>query len=145
MSPTQTPPRPSGAIASTSVGSSSHTVVETVRPSAGSTANRRPVSPESLVVTTRSPTTASPLDSMISPSWKVNATCAWSAGTAAAPRRNGTATSPASSRSANGVAQELGQPGTDPPGVDQVGVLPVQRAALDRRAGAGGPQQRVAG
>ena len=60
-------------------------VTPTVSPVAGSTVKTRPVSPESLVVTTSPSTTTSPLDSMMSLSWKEKTTCA------SADRRGGRA------------------------------------------------------
>src|SRR4051794_17325052 len=142
MSPTQTWWSSSGARASTSVASSPQPVTPTVLPVAGSTEKTRAVSPESLVVTTTPLTTASPLDSMMSLSWKVKTTCDSTSGAAAAPSRNGTTTSPASSRS---LIEQLGQTGADPPGRDQVVVLAPQRAPGDRSAGAGRAQEGVAG
>src|SRR3954447_5019055 len=142
MSPAHTSRSLSGAKASTSVGSLPHPVTPTVLPVAGSTVKTRPVSPESLVVTTRPFTTTSPLDSMMPPSWNENTFCTWSTGAVAAPSRNGGATSATSTFSS---IEQLGQPRVDPPRPDQVVVLPPQRAALDRRAGAGGAEEGVAG
>ena len=69
MSPTHTSPSvpsPAGASASTSSGAAAHVVTPTVWPEPRSTVKTRPVSPESLVVTSSPSTTASPLDSTIS-------------------------------------------------------------------------------
>src|SRR4051794_2792178 len=142
MSPTQTWWSSSGARASTSVASSPHPVTPTVLPVAGSTENTRAVSPESLVVTTTPVATASPLDSMMSLSWKEKTTCDSTSGAAAAPSRNGTTTSPPSSRS---LIEQLGQARPDPPGRHQLVVLAAEGAAGDRCARARGAQEGVAG
>src|SRR6266508_4427323 len=136
MSPTQTASSPAGASASTSVGSSDQVVTPTVSPVSGSTAKTRPVSPESLVVTSRSPATTSPLDSMICGSSKRHTTSPSGVDPAAVPMANGTASAaPASADQALPKADQLREPRPDRPGVDQVVVLLANAAALDHRPG----------
>src|SRR5688572_683749 len=148
MSPTQTELPSPGASASTSTGSVAQCAVPTVRPEA-STANTRPSSPESLVVTSRSPTTASPLDSTISGSRKVSSTVVSPAGADAA-RLSGSRTASAarpgsaSRTRAPRQTQQHGQSRRDAPRRHELVVLLAHSPAGDRAGGAGGPQHRVA-
>ena len=124
-------PSSAGASASTSVGSSAQSMTaDRVAGARGRPTNTRPVSPESLVVTTWSPTTASPLDSTISGSVNVNATSTRSTGAGRAPSTNGTR--PAASAAAAPSRSSSSSPsrGRIAPRRHQVVVLPADRAAL---------------
>ncbi len=74
MSPTYTSFGPAGASASTSVTSRWKSVTPTVSPLFGSSTKTREVSPESLTVAITEPRSASPLDSKIRSSRRLN-TC----------------------------------------------------------------------
>ena len=147
MSPTQTSPGPAGARASTSTGSSDQRVTPTVSP-VRATAKTRPVSPESLVVTSRSPSTTRPLDSTIAGSRNLSSSSACEdCAVSAAAIANGTAMAIGPRIAIRPGVRRLGieqvpEPWPDRPGRDQRVVLLPRLGARTTRAD--GPQQRVA-
>src|SRR4051794_13877717 len=138
MSPTHTAPGPAGASASQSVGWLDQRVTPTVRPSFA-TANTRPVSPESLVVTNKPSSTTRALASTIAGSVKLSTWSPLVPEALAAPSTNGAATtSPAQYPTgrlciARLVAQKLTEKLTQarayPPRGDQLVVLPARGSA----------------